>query len=69
MEFEFKPHQRTALSLLAADPTAFVEAGTLGFLRRHGLAGKVVGADGRGRQKTTSPLTKAGESLLAGGAR
>jgi len=56
--------QKAALAKLAADPSAFVESGTLGLLRRNGLVGKVVSRDSRGSQRTTSPLTEAGRAYL-----
>lgn len=51
--------QLAALDMLRRDPGAHVEAGTLGFLRRGGLVGKVVERVD-GRQKTTSPITAFG---------
>ncbi len=57
--------QRAALARLAADERAFVEAGTLAFLRRGGLVGKLILNKGiKGEQRTVSPVTDAGRLLL-----
>ena len=64
-----KPHQVNALVTLASNPGAWVPAGTLGMLRKAGLAGKVKGRPARegehGWQRTTSPITEAGRAPLA----
>lgn len=65
------PFMLAALTALALDEAAqrtvdgrYIEAGTLGALRRKGLVGKVVKRE-QGRQKTTSPVTDAGRAFLA----
>ena len=60
-----KPNQLTALRALARDPSAFVESGTLGMLRRDGYVGRKVSRDATGHQKTTSPITDHGRTYLA----
>ena len=63
-------HQIAALRALAVNPNngymsaGHVEAGTLAFLRRNGLVGKVKARAG-GHAVTQSPITDAGRALLA----
>lgn len=60
---KLKNWQRDALAKLARDPGAHIGGGTLGFLRRHGLVGKLtITIDGS--QKTTSPISPAGLAAL-----
>lgn len=61
-----KPHQLNALATLASNPGyAWTPPAILSLLRKQGLVGKVKGRDESGRQKTTSPITDAGRTLLA----
>lgn len=61
---KLNPGQVDALGLLADDPEAHVEPAILSKLRKLGLAGKVV-TRAKGHQKTTSPVTEAGQIELA----
>ena len=52
---ELTAGQVLAFKKIAADPGAGADPGVLGKLRRDGYVGKLVGRDGQGRKKTTSP--------------
>lgn len=56
--------QLASLQRLAADPSDGRAFSHVGFLRKLGLVGKVIGRDAYGSQKTTSPITDAGRAAL-----